>query len=60
MYVHDGFLDVAWFCVCKLGGSLAGEMNVSWVLMVGGSASALGDRSVSVEVVWFVGPTCMT
>ncbi len=27
--VHDGFLDVAWcFGVCKLGGSLAGEMNV--------------------------------
>ena len=21
--VHDGLLDVAWFCVCKLGGSLA-------------------------------------
>ena len=25
MYVHDGFLDVAWFCVCKLGGSMAGD-----------------------------------
>jgi hypothetical protein len=23
--VHDGLLDVAWFCVCKLGGSLAGD-----------------------------------
>ncbi len=23
--VHDGLLDVAWFCLCKLGGSLAGE-----------------------------------
>jgi hypothetical protein len=21
--VHDGLLDVTWFCVCKLGGSLA-------------------------------------
>jgi hypothetical protein len=21
--VQDGLLDVAWFCVCKLGGSLA-------------------------------------
>jgi hypothetical protein len=51
VYVHDGLLDVAWFRVCKLGGSLAGEMNVSWVLMVGASASALGDRSVCVEVV---------
>ena len=48
---HDSLSDVAWFCVCKLGGSLAGGMNVSWVLMVGGSASALGDRSVCVEVV---------
>jgi len=27
-------LDVAWFCMCKLGGSLAGEMNVSWVVVV--------------------------
>ncbi len=33
--VHDGLLDVAWFCVCKLVGSLAG-MDVS----------ALGDRTV--------------
>ncbi len=23
--VHDDLLDVAWFCVCKLGGSLAGD-----------------------------------
>jgi hypothetical protein len=27
--VHEGLLDIAWcFGVCKLGGSLAGEMNV--------------------------------
>jgi len=42
------------FCVCKLGGSLAREMNVSFmvvVVVVGGSASALGDRRVCVEVV---------
>ena len=27
--VHDGLLDVAWcFGVCKLGSSLAGEVNV--------------------------------
>ena len=32
--VHDGSLDVAWFCVCKLGGSLAGDWSA-------GSASAL-------------------
>ena len=31
---HDGLLDVAWFCVCKLGGSLAGDWSA-------GSASAL-------------------
>ncbi len=30
--VHDGLLDVAWFCVCKLVGSLGG-MNVSWVMV---------------------------
>ncbi len=23
--VHDDLLDVAWFSVCKLGGSLAGD-----------------------------------
>ena len=41
------------FCVWKLGGSLAGEMNVSFMVVVvaGGSASALGDRRVCVEVV---------
>ena len=40
------------FCVCKLGGSLAGEMKASFmvVVVVGGSASALGDRRVCVEV----------
>ncbi len=21
--LHDGLLDIAWFCVCKLGGSMA-------------------------------------
>jgi hypothetical protein len=46
-----GLLDVAWFCVCKLGDSLAGEMNVRFVVLVGASASALGDRRVCVEVV---------
>jgi hypothetical protein len=24
LIVHDGLLDVAWVCVCKLGGSLVG------------------------------------
>ncbi len=38
--VHDDLLKVAWFCVCKLGGSFAGEMKVSFVV-VGASASAL-------------------
>ncbi len=31
------------FCVCKLDGSLAGEKNVSFVVVVGACASALGD-----------------
>ena len=42
------------FCVWKLVGSLAGEMNVSFMVVlvvVGGSASGLGDRRVCVEVV---------
>jgi hypothetical protein len=52
--VHDGSLDVVWFCVCKLGCSLAGEVNVSYVVVVGASASALGDRRVCVEVVCLV------
>jgi hypothetical protein len=38
------------FCVRKLGGSLEGEMNVSFVVVVDASASALGDRKVRVEV----------
>ncbi len=49
--VHDGLLDVAWFCCVQLVGSLAGEMNVSWMTVVGASASALRDRGVCVEVV---------
>jgi hypothetical protein len=39
--VHDGLLNVAWFCVYKLGSWLAGEKNVSSVLVVGASASQL-------------------
>ena len=35
-------------------------MKVSWVVVVGESASALGDRKVCVEVVWFVPPACIT
>ncbi len=54
--VNDASLDVAWFCACKLGGSLAGEMNVSFVA----SASALGDRRICVEVVLFVSTACIT
>ncbi len=49
--VHGGLLDVAWFCVWKLGGSVAGEMNVSFVVVIGASASALVDKMVCVEVV---------
>jgi hypothetical protein len=33
--VHDGLMDVAWFCVCASGGgSLAGKMDVSLVVEV--------------------------
>ena len=48
---HDGLLGVAWVCECKLGGSLAGEVNVSLVVVVGASASALRDIRVCVDVV---------
>jgi hypothetical protein len=48
--VHDGLLNVAWLCVCKLCDSLTGEMNIRFVVVVGASASALGDRRVCVEV----------
>jgi hypothetical protein len=49
--VRDDLLVFAWFCVCKLGGSLAG-LNVSFVVMAGACTSALGDnRRVCVEVV---------
>ena len=53
--VHDVvYWTLRGFCVWKLGGSLAREMNVSFmvvVVVVVGSASALGDRRVCVEVV---------
>ena len=52
--VHDGLLGVAWFCVCKLGGSFAAEMNVSWVVVVGESASALGDIKVCVTSMHYI------
>jgi hypothetical protein len=39
------------FVCAKLGGSLAGKMNVRFVMVVGASESALGDRRVCVEVV---------
>jgi hypothetical protein len=54
--VHDdGLVVAAWFCVCKLGGSLAG-MNVSFVgVVVGESASALGERE---GFVWKLSDSC--
>jgi hypothetical protein len=39
----------AWFCMCKLSGSLVG--GESKLVVVGESASALGDRRVCVKVV---------
>ncbi len=50
--MHEGDeVDVPWYCVCNLGGTLAGGVNVSWVVVAGESASALVDRRVCVEVV---------
>jgi hypothetical protein len=48
---HDGLLEFAWFCECKLGSSLVGEVNVSFVVVVGASASALVDIRDCVKVV---------
>ena len=42
--VHDVLLNVAWFCVCKLSGSLAGEMNVSWVVVVRCKCECVGRQ----------------
>ncbi len=28
--VQDGLLDVAWFCVCKLGGFVCASWVVRW------------------------------
>jgi hypothetical protein len=36
------------------------RMKVSWVVVVGESASALGGRSVCVKVVRMVSPACIT
>jgi hypothetical protein len=44
--VHKGRCVVV--CVCKLGGSKAG-MKVRFVVVIGESASALGDRRVCAE-----------
>ncbi len=52
--VHNGSLDVAWFCVCKLGWFVGRGVIVSFVVVIGASASALGYRRVCVEVVCFV------
>jgi hypothetical protein len=49
--IHDGLLDVGWFCVRKLDNSCWRGMNVSFVVVVGESASALEDRRVCVEAV---------
>ncbi len=52
--VHDGFIErcVGLFFVCAswVVRLLAGEVNVSWVVVVSASASALGHRKVCVEV----------
>jgi hypothetical protein len=48
-----GFVCASWVVVRCWG------MKVSCVVVVGESASALGDRGVCVEVVWFVSPASM-
>jgi hypothetical protein len=46
--------------VYTLGGWLAGEKNVSFVLVIGASASPLGNSRVCTEVVCYVSPACIT
>ncbi len=40
--LKDDLLEVAWFCVSKLSGSLAGEMNV----IFGRQKDSWGDRRI--------------
>ena len=42
-------IDVAWFCVCASWAVQWRGMNVRFAVVVGESASALGDRRVCVE-----------
>ncbi len=42
---------IVWFCVCKLGGSLVGEMNVSFVKVADANTSAFGRQKVCEEVI---------
>ena len=42
-------IDVAWFCVCASWAVQWRGMNVHFAVVVGESASALGDRRVCVE-----------
>ncbi len=58
--MHDGLLRVAFFVCVQVWWLVGGEMNVSFVVVVGASASALGGRRVCVEVVGFVAPACIT
>ena len=46
-------------CV-QVGWFVGGGMKVSWMVVVGESAIALGGRSVCVKVVRMVSPACIT
>ena len=51
-----GALDVAWFCVCaSCAVQRWGRMNVLFVVVVGESASALGETE---GFVWKVADSC--
>ncbi len=46
--LHDGLLGVAWFSVCASWAVQMQGMNVRFVVVIGESASAKGDRRVCV------------
>ena len=43
-----------------LRGFVSAGWVVRWLMVIGASASALGNRGVCVEVVWFVSSACIT
>ncbi len=62
MYAHDGLLDVAWLCACKLGGSSAGDeckWGGGWCECVGGQKGLCGSCLIRVTRMHYIKSTRM-